>query len=490
MTGAYVASIGRHGGPVRIGAGAEVAWVAAILASYLWSNDWLVAAAVAALGFFLRLFRGFSGPPVLPLALAHQWLQVTIGLFYFHVTGRALDGVRTDDVREMVLIGLIVVCSLALGVYYGARQRRNEAERPRLQSDFSSRQLLVLYLIATGITSLLLEITADSDALRGLYQGAVYLSYARLALLFLIFRRLLRPRLRLGWFVLLVVIEVGVGLTGYFAGFREILIVAALALLEVFDRRRFTHWVMGVGLVATLFITGVVWQGIKSEYRARFNEDAALAASRTQKLELVGQLAQKWAARGSSDFLRSVDITVDRLWQVYYPSLVLSRVPRVVSHTNGAFVVNAIIHVITPRFFFSDKGSLLSDSEKVRKYAGVNVAGAEEGTSIAFGYSAESYVDFGLPVMFIPIFVFGYGMGRLFRWFRQRIRHEDLATAAQTTIFWLSLYLFERSWDRSLGMSLTLVIFLGGATFALDRVLIEMHGLQRRSQVLPAVNAG
>ena len=490
MTSGYFPTIPAMRGPARIVAGSEVAWVAAILGGYMWSNDWLVAAAIAALGFVLRLFRGFPGPPVLALALTHQWLQVTIGVFYFHATGRALRGVRSETIREMVLIGLVVVVSLAIGVYYGARHKRGEVARERLQTDFSSRQLLVLYLIATGITSLILEVTAESDALRGLYQGAVYLSYARLALLFLIFRRLLRPRLRLGWFMLLVVIEVGVGLTGYFAGFREILIVAALAVLEIFDRRRFTHWAMGIGLVVMLAVTGIVWQGIKSEYRARFNEDAGLAASRTQKIELVGQLANEWATRPSRDFLNSVDITVDRLWQVYFPSLVLRRVPRILPYTNGAFVLNAVIHVLTPRFFFSDKGSLLSDSEKVRKYSGVNVAGEEEGTSIAFGYSAESYVDFGVPMMFIPILAFGYGMGRIFRLFQRRIRHEDLATAAQTTIFWLSLYLFERSWDRSLGMSLTLVIFLGGATFALDRALIEMRSLERRGQAMPAVTAG
>lgn len=63
--------------------------------------------------------------------------------------------------------------------------------------------------------------------------------------------------------------------------------------------------------------------------------------------------------------------------------------------------------VVTPRILFPDKGALLSDSEMVRTYSGVFVAGAEQGTSIAFGYAAEAYLDFGLPSMFVPSFLFG-----------------------------------------------------------------------------------
>jgi hypothetical protein len=38
-------------------------------------------------------------------------------------------------------------------------------------------------------------------------------------------------------------------------------------------------------------------------------------------------------------------------------------------------------------------------------------------------------------------------------------------------MFWLALYLFERSWISMLGVSLTLFGYLGGAVFLLDRFL-------------------
>ena len=458
------------------------------------TSDWLAGFGVAVLLGGWWLLGRFPGPPVLPMAFTHQWAQVMIGLYYFHITGRRPLAMIDADCRPMMIVGLLSIGALAIGVSLGARRllrREGGALRGAAAERFGLRELIGLYIASSVVASVFLELTRETAWLSGLFQGAVYLSYARLAVLFLLFRRLLAPKLHLTAFTALVLFEVALGITGYFAGFREVLVVAGLAVAEIFDRRRVMHWLTAAALVALLGLSGVIWQGIKGEYRAQFNEDATLAASRTLKLELVTLLAQQWIQRRSSDFLENVDVTVERLWQVYYPALALKRVPSAVPHTDGAFVMGAIIHVITPRFFFEDKGGLRSDSEKVRKYSGVNVAGAEEGTSIAFGYAAESYVDFGVPLMFAPIVAFGALMGWLFATLQRVVQREELATAATTTIFWLSLYLFERSWDRQLGMSLTLMIFLGGAVFVLDRALIELQpayraGLSPGSRAEPA----
>src|SRR5439155_11151925 len=106
----------------------------------------------------------------------------------------------------------------------------------------------------------------------------------------------------------------------------------------------------------------------------------------------------------------------------------------------------AVEHILTPRVFFPDKPIVTSDSELVRRYAGVWVAGVEQNTSIAFGYAAESYVDFGVPMMFLPIAVFGFAMGLAYAALVRTVLHKELQVASVTVIFWLSLYLFERSW--------------------------------------------
>ena len=156
------------------------------------------------------------------------------------------------------------------------------------------------------------------------------------------------------------------------------------------------------------------------------------------------------------------------MWVVYYPALAVSRVPSVLPHTDGSIMSAALQHILSPRVFFPTKVELQNDSDMVRKYSGVWVAGTEGGTSIAFGYAAESYLDFGVPWMFIPVFLYGMLAGLTYETLSRRIRHDELRAGLLAVIFWLALYLFERSWVKTLGLFGTLVIYLGGPALMLD----------------------
>jgi hypothetical protein len=177
--------------------------------------------------------------------------------------------------------------------------------------------------------------------------------------------------------------------------------------------------------------------------------------------------------------VRTLDSLVDRMWVVYYPALAVDREPAVLPHTNGSIISAAITHVLTPRVLFPGKAVLSSDSDMVRKYSGVWVAGRDEGTSIAFGYAAESYVDFGVPLMFLPSAVFGLMMGLAYAWFVKTIRHRELAVATVTVIFWLGLYLFERSWANMLGYGMSLIVYLGVPAVVIDKFLFARSRASR-----------
>jgi hypothetical protein len=123
-----------------------------------------------------------------------------------------------------------------------------------------------------------------------------------------------------------------------------------------------------------------------------------------------------------------------------------------------------------PRVFFPDKPEVGSDSELVRRYSGVWVAGAAQDTDIAFGYAAESYIDFGVPMMFLPVFVWGTFMGICYAGMFTYFRHRDIAVSVTTVICWLTLYLFERSWTKTIGLGGTLMIYVGSLSFVLDRL--------------------
>jgi hypothetical protein len=267
------------------------------------------------------------------------------------------------------------------------------------------------------------------------------------------------------------------GFLGFFAGFREPLVLAAIALVAVFERRKLQHWVALGVLVIAMFSVGVLWVSIRGDYR-RDLENEAFAESSQARFMRIGELTSTWLGGHPTELLEDVDSFVDRMWVVYYPALAVSRVPSVVGHTDGALLGRALLNLVTPRFLFPEKGQVESDSAMVIEYSGVQVPSPEEGTNIAFGYAAESYIDFGVPLMFLPVFIYGLFMGIAYHFWLRIVLDRGLAVGLVTVIFWMCLYVFERSWVKTLGLTVAMMLYLGGATILFDRFL-----LQRRSAV-------
>jgi hypothetical protein len=217
----------------------------------------------------------------------------------------------------------------------------------------------------------------------------------------------------------------------------------------------------------------VMWMSVRGQYRHDYDEELS-AASRTERLEHMQALATDWLTQdnNSSGNLTDLDLLVERAWAIYYPSLALSRVPTVVPYEDGALMKATLQHLFMPRILFPDKPDLPSDSEFVRKYSGVRVAGFEQNTTIAFGYAAESYVDFGIPLMFMPMLIAGIGIGAAYEWLLRSIAHRDLAVAVVTSTFWINLYMFERAWARFIGMLVTMLVYVGLVAWLLDRWLL------------------
>ena len=87
------------------------------------------------------------------------------------------------------------------------------------------------------------------------------------------------------------------------------------------------------------------------------------------------------------------------------------------------------------------------------------MAGAESNTSIAFGYFAESYIDFGLPVMYLPIFFSDCSPAFVSDDLPASLPPRTGGRGDDRRLLVLALS-FERSWDRILGIGLTLMIVI------------------------------
>src|SRR5262249_8954828 len=133
-------------------------------------------------------------------------------------------------------------------------------------------------------------------------QGILALNFIRLILLFLIFRRLMQPQFQWQWIVGLLLAEIMFGFTRYFAGFREPLMIAALALLEAFDRRKVRQWLAFSSLAAVISLSAIMWTAIKPQYRQDF-ESTGFAESRVARLGRVAALASRWTPRNFDELV-------------------------------------------------------------------------------------------------------------------------------------------------------------------------------------------
>jgi hypothetical protein len=436
--------------------------------SWIFTGSALIAASIAVIGLVWICLRTHEGPPVLALALTLQWISVTVGVFYVYVTGRPLQATLSSNYEPMVFIGLGCILALLFGLCAG-RWLIGLVKPPagvRPDQAFSPRMLAVSYLAAAAAVGAVQQAAWQFPSIT---QAIIAITYLRLALLYLLLRQLVR----LGrWEAVagILAFEVALGLTGFYAGFREPLVMAVLALLEVFDRRSVRQWA-AIGALATVMgALGVMWISVRTNYRERVLDDANFAASRSERLQSIRSAADAWFSQDQGALTRNLDKFIDRLWAIYYPALAVARVPDTLPHTDGQLMMDTLSHIVQPRIFFPDKPELTSDSELVRKYAGVWVAGEEQGTTIAFGYAAESYVDYGIPIMFVPVFVYGLFMGLVYEGILRLFRHRDIAIGVATVICWLSLYLFERSWVKTIGLAGTLIVYVGVLTLLFDRV--------------------
>jgi hypothetical protein len=464
---------------------AEMAAVAAAALTVTFAfDDLLVTASLVVLWMIWKALVVRGMPPVLPLAMSFQWVQIAGGLVYCTIFDRWMPTLDVPEHRTMVMLGLGCIIALTTGLAVGVRAiglrhfSRSESE------GLTMRLLVISYVVLTMSEG---SINQFAWRVPSLTQAILAIALIRLGVVYLLFRRLSWPRLKIAPLTALLAAEVVLGFLGFFAGFREPLILAALVLLER-ARQRPSEMLPLAALAVVATVVGVLWMGVRSEFRAEFSENETFAASRSVRLERMAELVQGWASRGTREFGYDVDFFVDRVWAIYYPSLAIQRVPLLIPHTNGQFVSDAVLHIVTPRILFPDKAELPSDSEKVRRYSGVWVAGRDEGTSIAFGYAAESYVDYGTTWMFAPILMFGCLMGAAFAFLTRRIRIADFGVPLITVAFWLSLYLFERSWAKLLGDTATMFLYLGGIIFVLER-LVRSGRLKTVSQLNAGANA-
>ncbi len=426
----------------------------------------------------LTLRAGY--PTAFPAVLTLHWLQLFSGIYYEGFTGREVDrDYGPFPVQAMGYVGLVYLAVFFAGVWSSTRSLRAPAAASSAPPAWWRARALRLYLAWIPIG---LVLTASAWSVPGLTQQVLALSQLRFVFLAVLVHVLVSRR---AWRQLgvLLTFEVALGFTGFFADWRLVLLIGFALLVDAFRGGNRAAGRIALVTFFALALLALIWTGIKEKVRAEFDAEQ----SRVERLVRVVDRSIDWVDERS--WVETTDRLVARVWELEFPARVLDRVPRVVPHEDGELLLRALRHVLLPRFIDPNKPRLISDSVLVRKYAGVNVAGEESGASIGLSFVAESYIDFGVPVMFVPLFAYGWLIGWCIAAVHVRVPDLTLRSALTTTLVIVALCRFEVPWTKVLGTAITVVVVSGGALISWQR-FFAAHRLQRASAGRPTHRPG
>jgi hypothetical protein len=432
------------------------------------SGELIAVAAMVLLWAFWRFLPIDEGPPGLPFSCSFHLAQIVIGVFYFGVTNRDLQPMLASQYERMMWLAVLSLAAIAGGFLMGNHfLRRHRPPPPRVALEISTKHMLMAYVATVlgydTIFRFAFEVPLFTEAVLALLT-------VQNGLLYLILRRLFlanRPYLA----VALVLIEVARGFTGFYSEFKDPVLLAMVAAVEVFRPRRPAQWLLLASLVVVSIMLGTVWIGIRSAIREDMS--TGIPRPRVERLTFAIELAREWWDSEAEVKMYDLDDLVERMWDIYYTALALDRVPTLLPHENGEIMWRAVQHVLMPRFLFPDKPPLPSESEEVYRYTGLKVAGRESNTTIAFGSVIQSYIDFGVPGMFVPPLLLGIFLGAIYRWLLNNVHHDEILLALVAVGFWSTLMPFNMTWAKILGKFLTALVYVGGAAVLLDKLLYD-----------------
>ena len=467
---AFVKSIATRGLAMSVGIGL-LFWYA--------SGEWIIVPAMLCFWLFWHLLPHDDVPPGLQFSFSYHLFQIVAGVFYVTFTGRLLSGHSAPQYQLMMTLAVGALMAIFLGFLIGDRWlSRNRKAVERVQINVTLKPVFAAYIVAVLSTDAMIRIAFQIPAFT---QAIVAFSAAKAGLLYLILRRLFREQ-RYAMLLPLLAFETARGFTGFYSSFKEPLVLALIAATEVFQPKKVSQWALVTVLVASVLGMSVLWLGIRGAVREDIVTTTTQRSS-VDRLRFALQEAGTWWDSDTEYKMYDADALADRVWEIQYTALALDRVPKVIPHQEGAILSAAIQHILTPRFLNPNKPVLPSESDDVVRYSGVKVAGREEDTTIAFGYVIQSYIDFGIPGMFLPCFGFGLFMGLAYRWFMTTVRHQEILIALVAVAFWLNIMPYNISWAKMFGKALTSIVYVGAIGILLDRYL---YAKRRRDDAMPA----
>lgn len=394
--------------------------------------------------------------PVLLFVAGVQWMQASMKIFHANFLGVAVDDFwefpGNYELASALSLTGVLVFAIGIGIGRGRIQRNSINLTLEQASLYSSDRLWWAYLASVVFSSVIL---AAAWILPGLTQPLLVLARIKFAFLTGLAFVVCATDRGYRYLVLALILEMVIGISGFFAEYKTAIFVLFLVFLAVRGKSQTARLATLTGLLALGVGTSIIWTAVKGDYREYISEGTGqqiLARSWTDRLDKLAIEAKNHLSL--ADTIQATDALASRIAYVDYFAATLINVPKYESHTDGTFLLDALMHLVTPRLLFPNKESL-SDNEVVLTYAGVPIAATGSGTSIGLGYLGELYVDFGQIGMLLPVLGLGFVVGWIFQRVMRERRIPRFANYGLTIIVLLPASQLEISLIKMLGSVVT-----------------------------------
>jgi hypothetical protein len=387
-------------------------FAAIAIAGGLLSDNYLLWWECAATGVaFMFILGGGRAPVVMLWICGMLWLRVAADVLLDDVRDDVLAqswfggfGIQAIDYSLAAILAMAVGMRCGIGFGGVTLQEAVPAERELPQQrHLRLHRLMVFYLISWAAMT---PLTVIGNSVTGLEQIILTVGYVRYAFCFLIALQIFERNRGYLWLLLMMLLEIAMGLMSFFSNYKEALFIILLAV--VISRRRTNAMALIFGGLAAISVIwlSLIWASIKVDYRERVGP-RDFAAS-------MGWLYNRVYNEGI-DYHKAAQNLLER---VGYTSLFA----QILARSDGGVVPgldlyeNAIGHVLQPRLLFPGKASL-NDSTLTSLLTGLRIS---EQTSIGVGFVTEAHVDFGFPLMLVPIGLIGAMLGWFAMYFMTR----------------------------------------------------------------------
>lgn len=410
------------GSSVKLGTSANFLFIISLIFSLLTHNPVLTVLGMMVLYLIVKNTWVIGTPSILLFSILYQWLQAYSRVWQANFAKLDIEVMdHSPSATPAILASLISVLMSSYILKFFLVHAPNIWEKTKRSLFLIKKNRLVYAWIIFFIISSIVRIIR----IGALSQLLLPIGQIKWVLFCLILLKTIVCKERWGLFLTIFFIELLLGFTGYFSEFKTVIIyslIVSVSLVFKLENRYLLFSFLGAFF---LLLLSIFWTGVKSDYRRYVslgNSGQIVNVSKIQSLTYIGSslMNYKWEDAG-----KQIDPLLDRLQYTKMLQYAIDYVPANIPHEGGQLWTNAIRHVLIPRIIDPNK-PVIDDSKIASKYTGITWAGGGSGTSISLGYFGESYVDFGIIGMLLPIGLLALVVGMMYSFWFRRSSHPSL----------------------------------------------------------------